>query len=67
MVHTSIVTTDKKRISLYVEEELKADLENLAKVRKRSVSNLIEVICQQAVDEAKKKREIESPQSFSHD
>lgn len=52
------VTTDKKRVSLYVDEELKADLELLAKARKRSLSNLIEVICQEAVDEAKKRREI---------
>ncbi|MEP0872756.1 ribbon-helix-helix protein, CopG family [Trichocoleus desertorum AS-A10] len=52
------VTTDKKRVSLYVDEELKADLELLAKARKRSLSNLIEVICQEAVDEAKKRGEL---------
>jgi predicted HicB family RNase H-like nuclease len=54
------VTTDKKRISLYVDEELKADLELLAKTRKRSLSNLIEVICQEEVDKAKRGREIGS-------
>jgi hypothetical protein len=52
------VTTDKKRVSLYVDEELKADLELLAKTKKRSLSNLIEVICQEAVDEAKKKGDL---------
>lgn len=52
------VTTDKKRISLYVEEELKAALEVLAKARKRSLSNLIEVLCQEAVDKAKHGGEI---------
>lgn len=52
------VTTDKKRISLYVEEELKIALEALAKTRKRSLSNLIEVLCQEAVDKAKQGGEI---------
>jgi predicted transcriptional regulator len=52
------VTTDKKRVSLYVEEDLKADLELLAKARKRSLSNLIEVLCEEAAAEAKKSGEI---------
>ena len=55
---TTTVTTDKKRISLYVEQELKTALEALAKAKKRSLSNLIEVLCQEAVDKAKQKREI---------
>ena len=58
MVATT-VTTEKKRISLYVEEQLKIDLEALAKARKRSLSNLIEVLCQKAVDEAKQEAEIQ--------
>ncbi len=53
------VTTEKKRISLYVEEQLKIELEALAKARKRSLSNLIEVLCQKAVDEAKQEGEIQ--------
>jgi len=57
MVATA-VTTDKKRISLYVEEQLKADLEALAKTRRRSLSNLIEVLCQEAVEHAKQNGEI---------
>jgi hypothetical protein len=40
------VVTAKKRISLYLDEALKSDLERLAKIRKRSLSNLIEVLCQ---------------------
>jgi CopG-like RHH_1 or ribbon-helix-helix domain, RHH_5 len=48
----SKVVTDKKRISLYVEENLKIDLERLAKIRKRSLSNLIEVICEEVVIQA---------------
>ena len=39
MVATT-VTTEKKRISLYVEEQLKIELEALAKAKKRSLSNL---------------------------
>lgn len=52
------VTTDKKRISLYVEERLKMELEALAKSRRRSLSNLIEVLCEEAVDKAKQEGEI---------
>lgn len=56
---TSVVT-DKKRVSLYIEETLKVELEKLAKVRKRSLSNLIEVLCEEAVQQAKKQGEINS-------
>lgn len=52
------VTTDKKRISLYVEERLKIELEALAKSRRRSLSNLIEVLCEEAVEKAKQEGEI---------
>lgn len=52
------VTTDKKRISLYVEERLKVELEALAKSRRRSLSNLIEVLCEEAVDKARQEGEI---------
>jgi hypothetical protein len=58
MVATT-VTTEKKRISLYVEEQLKIELEALAKAKKRSLSNLIEVLCQKAVDEAKQEGKIQ--------
>ena len=52
------VTTDKKRISLYVEERLKIELEALAKSRRRSLSNLIEVLCEEVVEKAKQEGEI---------
>ncbi len=48
------VATDKVRVSTYIQEDLKPDLEALAKVQKRSLSNLLEVLCQEAVDKAKK-------------
>ena len=65
LMNGSAVTTDKKRISLYVEEELKSTLEALAKARKRSLSNLIEVICQEAVDKALSNGELNDV-SFHH-
>ncbi|MBD2683522.1 MULTISPECIES: ribbon-helix-helix domain-containing protein [Nostoc] len=52
------VVTAKKRISLYLDEALKSDLERLAKIRKRSLSNLIEVICEEEVERAKNSGEL---------
>ncbi|MBD2316704.1 ribbon-helix-helix domain-containing protein [Phormidium tenue] len=54
------VATDKVRVSTYIEDGLKPKLELLAKVRKRSVSNLIEVLCQEAVDKAEKEGELKN-------
>jgi hypothetical protein len=54
-----ILATDKKKASVYMEEALKADLEKLAKARRRSVSSLIEILCDDAVKAAKKSGEIE--------
>ena len=50
--------TRKPRISLYVEEQVKADLERLAKIRKRSVNSLIELLCEEEVKAAKERGEI---------
>lgn len=52
------VTTDKTRISVYLEPSLKEDLERLAKLRKRSMSNLIEVLCESEIDRAKESGEM---------
>lgn len=54
----SLVVTAKKRMSLYLEENIKTDLERLAKLRKRSLSNLIEVLCEEAVASAKESGEL---------
>ncbi|MBD2359556.1 hypothetical protein H6G41_34305 [Tolypothrix sp. FACHB-123] len=51
------VVTAKKRMSLYLDEALKSDLERLAKIRKRSLSNLIEVICEEELERARKSGE----------
>ncbi|BAY35665.1 XRE family transcriptional regulator (plasmid) [Nostoc carneum NIES-2107] len=52
------VIADKKRMSLYLDEALKSDLERLAKIRKRSLSNLIEVICEEELERARKSGEL---------
>lgn len=46
------VATDKIRVSTYVEPELKRQAEKLAKLQKRSFSNLMEVLLEQSVAEA---------------
>lgn len=55
----SSVVTAKKRISLYLEEGLKEELEKLAKVRKRSLSNLIETCMDEIAKKAKQEGEIQ--------
>jgi predicted transcriptional regulator len=52
------VVTAKKRMSLYLDEALKSDLERLAKIRKRSLSNLIEVLCEEELERARKDGEL---------
>lgn len=47
------VATDKRRITAYVDPPLEEDIKKLAAIDKRSVSNLIEILLQQAVDQAK--------------
>ena len=48
------LVTSKKKVSTYLSEDLKEDAERLAALEKRSLSNLIEVLLQDAVDKAKK-------------
>ena len=64
---TLLVTTHKTRISLYVEEWLKVRLGQLAKVRRRSLSNLIEVICEEAILKAEERGELEKEISGDED
>ena len=49
------VATDKIRVSTYVDPFLKAQAEKLAKSQKRSFSNLLEVLLEQAVADAVEK------------
>jgi len=50
----------KIRISVCVDSKTKNDLDRLAKIRKRSLSNLIEVLLEQAVEEAIKNGELKN-------
>lgn len=53
-----LVVTKKPRVSLYIEDSVKQDLERLAKLRKRSLNNLVELLCEEAIREAKKTGEL---------
>lgn len=48
------VPTDKARVATYIEEELKAKLEKLAALEDRSVSNFLERLIKQVVEQAEK-------------
>ena len=48
------VPTDKARVATYIDEELKQKLERLAALEDRSVSNFLERLIKQAVDQAEK-------------
>ena len=52
------VATEKVRVSAYISENTKSELEKLADVRDRSVSNLIERLIKKEIAEAKAKGEI---------
>ncbi|WP_199337053.1 ribbon-helix-helix protein, CopG family [Oscillatoria sp. FACHB-1407] len=48
------VPTDKARVATYIEEELKQKLERLAALEDRSVSNFLERLIRQVVEQAEK-------------
>ena len=45
--------TDKAKVGTYIDQDLKADLEKLAELESRSVSNFVELLIKQAVEKAK--------------
>lgn len=53
------MVTSKKKISVYLDKQLKADLEALAKLRVRSLNNLIEAICVAEVNTARAEGELD--------
>lgn len=55
---SSSVPTKNPRIVVYLTKELKADLESLAEKRNRSVSNLLETLAKEEVEQAKRRGEI---------
>ncbi len=52
------VSTKKPRVVFYLDDWLKDDLERLAIVENRSVSNLLETVAKTVVDKAKKEGKI---------
>ncbi|WP_250126268.1 ribbon-helix-helix protein, CopG family [Chroococcidiopsis sp. CCMEE 29] len=44
--------SDKIQVSVYLDKQLKERVAKLARKQRRSVSNLIEVLCEQAVEGA---------------
>ncbi|MGB3494791.1 MAG: hypothetical protein WBA57_18830 [Elainellaceae cyanobacterium] len=52
---TGLVPTDKPRVTVYLEEDIKTDLEKLAQVHDRPVSNYVLRLIKQAIVEAKEK------------
>ena len=53
-----VVATDRKKVSAYLSEGLKDKADRLAKLKKRSLSNLIEVLLEEAVEEAEANGEL---------
>ncbi|MEP1057661.1 MULTISPECIES: ribbon-helix-helix domain-containing protein [Cyanophyceae] len=51
-----IVTTDKKRLTIYVGDGMKESLDEIAKEQKRSVSNLVEVFLAEKIEEYQTKK-----------
>lgn len=54
----SEVATSKAKVFAYVEPELKEKLERLAERRNRSVSNLLETLIREEIEQAEKTKEI---------
>jgi uncharacterized protein (DUF1778 family) len=52
------MSTDKERISLYVDPEKKEELKRLAKIRKRSLNSMIDVIFDDVLEKAKQDGEL---------
>jgi predicted transcriptional regulator len=56
---TGSVPTEKPRVTVYMDNEVKADLEKLADAYDRPVSNYVLRLIKQAITEAKEKGVIE--------
>ncbi len=46
------VATDKRKVSAYLDEEVKEKAERLAKLESRSLSSLIEILLKEAIRKA---------------
>lgn len=52
------MATDKARLSLYMDRQIKEKAEKLAEARRRSLSNLIETVMLKEIEKAEKAGEI---------
>lgn len=50
---TSSMPSDKPRVTIYLDDELKDDLEKLARAKDRPVSNFVLVLIKEAIAKAK--------------
>ncbi|WOB41728.1 ribbon-helix-helix protein, CopG family [Thermoleptolyngbya oregonensis NK1-22] len=55
------MATSKAKVMAYIEPELKEDLERLADVRNRSISNLLETLIRDEIERAKSTGELKPP------
>ncbi|GAB4469474.1 MAG: hypothetical protein OHK0037_27730 [Elainellaceae cyanobacterium] len=58
---SELVATSKAKVMAYIEPELKEDLERLADVRNRSISNLLETLIRDEIEQAKTTGELKPP------
>lgn len=58
VVPRSAVATKKPRVVVYLDESLKQMVEDLADKRNRSVSNLLETLAKEEVEQAKARGEL---------
>ena len=54
----NLVTTTKAKAMILMKQEVKADLERLAKARNRSMSNLVETLIMEEIARAKESGEL---------
>ena len=59
-LNRSEVVTDKKQISVYLEPDVKVELDRLARKRKRSVNSLVEILVEREIKLAKEHGEMET-------
>ncbi len=58
LTERAAVATKKARIVTYIEHDVKEKAEQLASIRRRSLSNLLEVLIESAVREAEESGEL---------
>lgn len=55
---TATMPTNKAKVGTYINQDLKTELEKLAELESRSVSNYVEILIKQAVASAKSEGKI---------